>query len=64
MRGAVSSRLDGHTGPRARARAAGLDPDAMLAANDAHSLFEALGDALITGPTGTNVNDFRALALV
>ncbi|MGB1081605.1 MAG: glycerate kinase type-2 family protein [Alphaproteobacteria bacterium] len=48
----------------ARARAAGLDPDAMLAANDAHSLFEALGDALITGPTGTNVNDFRALALV
>ena len=48
----------------ARARAAGLDPDAMLATNDAHSLFEALGDALITGPTGTNVNDFRALALV
>ncbi len=48
----------------ARARAAGLDPDAMLAANDAHSLFEALDDALITGPTGTNVNDFRALALV
>ncbi|MAH87674.1 MAG: glycerate kinase [Kiloniella sp.] len=48
----------------ARAREAGLDPDAMLAANDAHSLFEALGDALITGPTGTNVNDFRALALV
>ena len=46
-----------------RARALGLDPDAFLSNNDAHSLFEALGDAFITGPTGTNVNDFRALAL-
>ncbi len=44
----------------ARARAAGLDPRAMLAANDAHSFFEALGDQVITGPTLTNVNDFRA----
>jgi len=46
----------------ARARALGLDPDAYLDNNDTHSLFEALGDAFITGPTGTNVNDFRALA--
>ena len=30
----------------------------------AHSLFEALDDAFITGPTGTNVNDFRALAFL
>ena len=45
-----------------RARAQGLDPDAFLDNNDAHSLFEALDDAFITGPTGTNVNDFRALA--
>ena len=33
----------------------------MLAANDAHPLFEALGDAVVTGPTLTNVNDFRAV---
>ena len=44
-----------------RARALGLDPRAMLAANDAHPLFEALGDAVTTGPTLTNVNDFRAI---
>ena len=47
----------------ARARAQGLDPDHFLNNNDTHSLFDALGDAFITGPTGTNVNDFRALAL-
>ncbi len=45
----------------ARARALGLDPRASLADNDAHALFEALGDAVVTGPTLTNVNDFRAI---
>jgi hydroxypyruvate reductase len=45
----------------ARARALGLDPAAMLEANDAYSLFEALGDLIVTGPTRTNVNDFRAI---
>jgi hydroxypyruvate reductase len=45
----------------ARARGLGLDPRAMLAENDAHPLFEALGDAVVTGPTLTNVNDFRAI---
>ncbi|MEM7671495.1 MAG: glycerate kinase [Pseudomonadota bacterium] len=44
----------------ARARAAGLDPHAELANNNAHGFFEALGDQVITGPTLTNVNDFRA----
>jgi glycerate 2-kinase len=44
----------------ARARDVGRDPQAMLDHNDAHSLFERLGDSLITGPTRTNVNDFRA----
>ncbi|MEM0943816.1 MAG: glycerate kinase [Pseudomonadota bacterium] len=44
-----------------RARAAGRDAQADLAQNDAHSFFEALGDQVITGPTLTNVNDFRAL---
>ncbi len=43
-----------------RARDKGLDPKARLADNDGHSFFEALGDQLITGPTLTNVNDFRA----
>jgi len=46
-----------------RARAIGLDPVAMLENNDAHSLFEALGDQIITGPTHTNVNDFRAILI-
>lgn len=45
----------------ARAAAAGLDPSAALARNDAHSFFAALGDQVITGPTLTNVNDFRAI---
>jgi len=44
----------------ARARAEGRDPQAMLDDNDGHSFFEMLGDSLVTGPTRTNVNDFRA----
>lgn len=46
-----------------RARALGLDPAACLANNDAHSFFEHLGDQVITGPTLTNVNDFRAILI-
>jgi hydroxypyruvate reductase len=45
----------------ARARAAGLDVPGLLAANDAYGLFAALGDLVVTGPTLTNVNDFRAI---
>jgi len=45
----------------ARARSLGLDPLAMLNAHDAYSFFEALDDLVITGPTLTNVNDFRAI---
>jgi hydroxypyruvate reductase len=47
----------------ARARAAGLDVRALVAANDCHSLFAGLGDLLVTGPTLTNVNDFRAILI-
>ncbi len=47
----------------ARAHGLGLVPRASLAQNDAHSFFEALGDQVITGPTRTNVNDFRAIFL-
>jgi len=45
----------------ARARALGIDPAAALADNDAHAFFAALGDGIVTGPTFTNVNDFRAI---
>lgn len=48
----------------ARARALGLDPAAMLANNDAYGFFAALGDLVTTGPTRTNVNDFRAILVV
>ncbi len=44
----------------AHARAAGLDPRALLAAHNSHGLFAALGDLVSTGPTLTNVNDVRA----
>jgi len=44
-----------------RMRAAGIDPLAALADNDAYSAFAAIGDLLVSGPTGTNVNDFRAI---
>ena len=45
----------------ARAWALGMAPKDRLADNDGHGLFEALGDAVVTGPTLTNVNDFRAI---
>ena len=44
-----------------RAWRKGLRPRQMLDDNDAHSFFQALGDAIVTGPTLTNVNDFRAI---
>ena len=45
----------------ARARALGLDPAALLAGHDSYALFAALDDLIVTGPTLTNVNDFRAV---
>jgi hydroxypyruvate reductase len=47
-----------------RARAAGLLPAAALADNDGHGFFQTLGDSLVTGPTLTNVNDFRAILVM
>ena len=47
-----------------RARALGRDPQAMLDDNDGHGFFGLLGDSLVTGPTRTNVNDFRATLVV
>ncbi|HWS74918.1 MAG TPA: glycerate kinase [Quisquiliibacterium sp.] len=53
------------TGPDTleRAARAGLDPRRMLEDNDAWSFFSALGDLVVTGPTRTNVNDYRAILL-
>ncbi|MDZ7908190.1 MAG: glycerate kinase [Gemmobacter sp.] len=47
----------------ARLRALDADPAALLAGNDAYTAFERLGDLFTPGPTGTNVNDFRAILL-
>ncbi|SHL22428.1 hydroxypyruvate reductase [Roseovarius marisflavi] len=46
-----------------KARMAGYDPQKALAANDAHGFFGAIGDQVVTGPTLTNVNDFRAILI-
>ncbi|MCZ4091015.1 hypothetical protein O3W52_13365 [Ensifer psoraleae] len=47
----------------ARMRASGVDPRAHLARHDAWSAFSASGDLFVPGPTGTNVNDFRAILI-
>ena len=46
-----------------RAWALGMSPQDRLDNNDGHGFFEALGDAVVTGPTRTNVNDFRAILI-
>ena len=48
----------------ARAAALGLNARGALEDNDAHGFFSALGDSVVTGPTFTNVNDFRALLVL
>jgi hydroxypyruvate reductase len=48
----------------ARARALGLSATDHLDRHDAHGFFEPLGDLVVTGPTYTNVNDFRALLVL
>lgn len=45
----------------ARAAALGIDAKALLADNDGYNFFAGLGDLVVTGPTFTNVNDFRAI---
>ncbi len=46
-----------------RAAALGIDVAARLADNDAYGFFEALGDLVVSGPTLTNVNDFRCILI-
>ncbi|MEM7775889.1 MAG: glycerate kinase [Pseudomonadota bacterium] len=48
----------------ARATAAGLDLSSRLSDNDGYGVFQALGDLVMTGPTLTNVNDFRAILVL
>lgn len=56
---AAGAVVDSTTAERAKTR--GLDPAAHLAAFNAYPLFEALGDAIVTGPTGNNLRDLRIL---
>ena len=55
-----------HWGPDslARAQEAGLRPTVSLDHHDAHRFFQAIGDSIVTGPTRTNVNDFRAVLIL
>jgi hydroxypyruvate reductase len=48
----------------ARALAAGVSAKKLLANNDGYSFFEALNDLVVTGPTRTNVNDFRVILVL
>ncbi len=56
---AAGAVVDGTTLERAKAR--GLDAEAHLTSFNAHPFFEALGDAIMTGPTGNNLRDLRIL---
>ncbi len=53
----------GDGGSAGRLRTLGHDPAALLAGNDAYTAFAALDDLFAPGPTGTNVNDFRAILI-
>ena len=56
---AAGAMVDGST--LVRARSQGLDPSMYLSENDSYTFFQSLGDAFITGPTGTNVNDLTII---
>jgi glycerate-2-kinase len=56
---AAGAIVDGST--LLRAKAQGLEPSKFLSENDSYTFFQRLGDALITGPTGTNVNDLTII---
>jgi len=58
---AAGAVVDG--GTAARVRAAGIDPERALAANDSHPALDAVGALLRTGPTGTNVNDLALIRI-
>jgi len=47
-----------------RATQHGLDPAALLATHDAYAFFQQLDDLVVTGPTRTNVNDYRVILIL
>ena len=59
---AAGAIVDGNTVERARSL--GLDADRLLAENDSYGFFSALGDLILTGPTGTNVNDISLIIVL
>jgi glycerate-2-kinase len=59
---AAGAIADGDT--LAKAARMGLVPEDFLSANDSYNFFSKLGDLILTGPTGTNVNDITVLVLV
>jgi hydroxypyruvate reductase len=58
---AAGGYADGET--LSRLRDAGLSPDAVLADNDAYHALQACGGLIVTGPTGTNVNDLSVVLI-
>jgi hydroxypyruvate reductase len=58
---AAKARTTWSTKTLQRAWAQGIRPQDSLDRNDGHGFFQALGDSVLTGPTLTNVNDFRAI---
>jgi len=58
---AAGARADSHS--LVRGRAAGLDPEALLADNDSYRFFDALGDLIRTGPTGSNAGDVQIVMI-
>ncbi len=56
---AAGAVADGET--LGRARAMGMEPGDAFRRSDAHNFFARLGDAIVTGPTGTNLRDLRIL---
>jgi hydroxypyruvate reductase len=59
---AAGARVGPHT--LSQARALGLNLNEYTQRHDAHGFFSALSDLVVTGPTLTNVNDFRAILIV
>ena len=47
-----------------RAKQMGINASALLASNDSYTFFEQLGDLIVTGPTRTNVNDYRVILVL
>jgi len=59
---AAGAIVDGKTVERAMRL--GLNPEEYLAENDSYGFFSKLGDLIVTGPTGTNVNDISVIVIL